>query len=958
MKDHLLVAAAVAVLGACTSEAPRSELPSSTATAVSSLTASASDSPAAAGAETPQPDLCGTWEAIELSVTTPVAPSGQPDRKDSRTSAHTFCRPVGVHVPLAVDALGDPGLSDVSLSFQSFSPASPSVPAVVTCKYHAGPKSRSSYDFVACNHGFGSGSAIVAQKFTLGIDYQRNSASTTARVTLRNGSSPPAGAYTEYLGTTPNLMGVALRIPAGSLEAYSGVGLVDGAPFEHGAFVANEPDGLVVVGPSVKVTGGGAFPPGVHLTVPFDAAWVSTLLAGVDVAPVNGAAIDPATQTLGADLANPGAFLTTIRDLTPLTRHDGPLMDHGVHVYIVWAGDFDAMAAADDPRPTVRQFLADLPQSSWYDILSTYGITNRRVTLSGEIARKALTTITSPYADAVSPELGRTLAVDADGIYLVIAANGVTAPKLFCGEACGWHTWAPYTDTAGAVTPIKLAFIGSPVACGGCRMSMPSINGVNVDSVVTVMAHEIVEAATDPQLNAWHGASELGALYSGSVENADKCAWVFHSIQTDPVSRTQYNVVSNGHRYIVQSNWVNQEDGYCAMGIESVAIAVTPPPGTLLLNQVGTFAVTVTNTSPVQMDAGEFVVLGAAEGLREGESLPIRISSSMAPGQSVTVTVPVQAPLEITGNVEDISFVFQVRDPSNLHTFGTRARVTVPVQRAAVLFDQSECVSVSMPATASVNQVFPVTMTFKNVGSTRWLANDYRLVGEPLDLINPYLQSPQLLAASVDPGGSARLTFNVRVPDGTYGAPLNVGAAIANSAAAFQTGCGGTAQVLCILTAGQACGACGTVQCDGSCSRPTPDDYGQPCGSCGGTYQCDGSCSVATPPGIGSSCGACGGKVLCDATCSVGTPPEHVLYTSSYSTNIGVPPTEISVFQGACPDGEIRGSCTATRTEGTESCWSYWATDDPHDCTCMMHVGARLFQSLACTTIATEQPCP
>jgi hypothetical protein len=89
--------------------------------------------------------------------------------------------------------------------------------------------------------------------------------------------------------------------------------------------------------------------------------------------------------------------------------------------------------------------------------------------------------------------------------------------------------------------------------------------------------------------------------------------------------------------------------------------------------------------------------------------------------------------------------------------------------------------------------------------------------------------------------------------------------------------CGGTIQCdgSCSnpMSSGQACGMCGgTTQCDGTCSMPTPPRYGEPCGQCGGTIKCDGGCSVPTPGDYGQSCGQCGGTVKCDGSCTMQTP--------------------------------------------------------------------------------------
>jgi hypothetical protein len=54
----------------------------------------------------------------------------------------------------------------------------------------------------------------------------------------------------------------------------------------------------------------------------------------------------------------------------------------------------------------------------------------------------------------------------------------------------------------------------------------------------------------------------------------------------------------------------------------------------------------------------------------------------------------------------------------------------------------------------------------------------------------------------------------------------------------------------------------------GPCPGAVPPNFGESCGSCGGTVQCDGGCSVATPSDLGAGCGNCGGTVLCSGMCS------------------------------------------------------------------------------------------
>jgi hypothetical protein len=86
---------------------------------------------------------------------------------------------------------------------------------------------------------------------------------------------------------------------------------------------------------------------------------------------------------------------------------------------------------------------------------------------------------------------------------------------------------------------------------------------------------------------------------------------------------------------------------------------------------------------------------------------------------------------------------------------------------------------------------------------------------------------------------------------------------------------GGPGSGACVPNEGAACGSCGgVVQCNGSCSIPTPQNLNTSCGACGGHVQCDSSCSIPTPPGTGAPCGSCGGTVMCNGACSV-TPPAN-----------------------------------------------------------------------------------
>ena len=75
--------------------------------------------------------------------------------------------------------------------------------------------------------------------------------------------------------------------------------------------------------------------------------------------------------------------------------------------------------------------------------------------------------------------------------------------------------------------------------------------------MASIIAHELEEAATDPQLNAWYDHR--------GYENADKCAWKFGSY-FQLLDGSYANMLLGDRYYLIQQNWVNDNGGYCAMG--------------------------------------------------------------------------------------------------------------------------------------------------------------------------------------------------------------------------------------------------------------------------------------------------------------------------------------------------------------------------------------------------------
>jgi len=81
-----------------------------------------------------------------------------------------------------------------------------------------------------------------------------------------------------------------------------------------------------------------------------------------------------------------------------------------------------------------------------------------------------------------------------------------------CTSFCGYHGNFSYTDPVGNSHDIKYAVFPYP-NCRGC-----SLSGFKVADMLTIVtSHEIREAVTDPDLDAWYDNS--------GYEADDKCAW-------------------------------------------------------------------------------------------------------------------------------------------------------------------------------------------------------------------------------------------------------------------------------------------------------------------------------------------------------------------------------------------------------------------------------------------------
>ena len=237
----------------------------------------------------------------------------------------------------------------------------------------------------------------------------------------------------------------------------------------------------------------------------------------------------------------------------------GPVMTGTVNVYAIWYGNHSA-----EYKAILTDLLTNIGGTPYFNINKTYYQTINGVTtnVSGAVHYAGSTSISTGYktkltdnniASIVSNAItSGALPKDTNGVYFVLTSKDVTATSGFCNQYCGWHTHGTLSGS-----DIKYSFVGDPARCpNSCEMQTTGPNGsTGADGAASIVAHELEEAATDPDLNAWYDSS--------GYENADKCAWTFGSTYT--ANGATANVKIGTRDYLIQRNWVNAGGGSCSM---------------------------------------------------------------------------------------------------------------------------------------------------------------------------------------------------------------------------------------------------------------------------------------------------------------------------------------------------------------------------------------------------------
>ncbi len=233
-----------------------------------------------------------------------------------------------------------------------------------------------------------------------------------------------------------------------------------------------------------------------------------------------------------------------------INYHGGPLLVAGPNVHYIWYGNWSS---------TAQSILTDLANgiggSPYFNINSTYyNGSSVHVANAATLASTAFDNYSrgTSLADAdIQAIVAAQNPTDTNGVYFVLTSQDVNETSGFCTQYCGWHTHATINGL-----DIKFAFVGNPARCpSACTNGTAPPNGdVGADGAASIVAHELEEATTDPDLNAWYDTR--------GEENADKCAWTFGTTSNNGTG--VYNMVLGGRDFLIQQNWVNANGGLCS----------------------------------------------------------------------------------------------------------------------------------------------------------------------------------------------------------------------------------------------------------------------------------------------------------------------------------------------------------------------------------------------------------
>ena len=452
------------------------------------------------------------------------------------------------------------------------------------------------------------------------------------------------------------------------------------------------------------------------------------------------------------------------------------------NIYVIWYGTWTnpCTATGNTTPAVVNDVLKGIGPTSWNAINTRYysqartGAAKTYVTSAVNWAGCTYDNASLGRAlDGANPSTGavvdraltnNTLPRDANGLYFVFTSSDVVTSGFVNSttpQFCGYHSYLnpAYDRTKNII----YSFVGDPGAslasCNGQSVAGTSPNSnPAADAMTSVIAHELVEAVSDPLLNAWYDAA--------GNENADKCSWVYGTQSTAP-NGAKFNVIASGRRFLIQQNWnPDVTTGNCVSGMNSPLIATTSVATTTLINSRAATAFT-----PVTATGGT-----APYTYSISPTLPTGLLFNTATGQVTGTPGAVLASTAFTVTARDAgaktwdsSFNLIVNNPPPVAA--TRAVATVSLQSGRNITPVTPVTASAgtAPYTYSISPTLPAGLLFNTATG--------QITGNPAASLASQVQTVTITDAV---SGTASNTFNLVI---TTPLPLAATVALASKKA-------------------------------------------------------------------------------------------------------------------------------------------------------------------------------
>lgn len=486
-----------------------------------------------------------------------------------------------------------------------------------------------------------------------------------------------------------------------------------------------------------------------------------------------------------------------------INYHNGPVL-HTINLYYILYGNW----AQTNLNPTGTSLLTawgnNIGGSPYFNINTTYGDTTGNVpnavtlypvsytdtgSLGTSLSDSSIATLVSNAIN--SGKLGTAGVADPNGLYMVLTAPGVNETSGFLTQYCGWHSWGTW-----GTTPVQYSFVGNAAgpSLGNCAwQTASSPNGdPGVDAMVSVMAHELEETATDPQGTGWYA--------SNGQENGDLCAWTFGTTYTAP-NGSLANMVLGGKNYLIQQNWLNASGGKCVLSYSGAGpdFSISASPATFTAQKGSSGQSTISVTGLNNFTGNVSLTSACPSALTCGFS-----PTSVAAGSASTLTVGASA------STPGGSYTFSVSGTGTSGTHSINVTVNVPdytlsasPSSLSIQQGQGKTSTITVGSLGGFNSAVGLAVSGCPTGVTCALnTNPVTAPGSSILTITTTSSTPPVSGAMITIS-SSDLTHSTTVSV-TVNAPADFGISVSPTSITITRGSSGSVTVTTTVTAGAA----------------------------------------------------------------------------------------------------------------------------------------------------------